>query len=91
MTAQHGFRRGAVRRDPVRAGGRGLVAAAGIVLIGVGAVLVIRTLTVSQLVGLAIWLAAAVVLHDAVWIPVVTASARMAARLRGLRRRARRG
>lgn len=91
MSAQRGARRGGVRGDPVRAGGRGLLAAAGIVLIGVGAVLLGHTLTVSQLVGLAVWLAAAVVLHDAVWIPLVTAGARTAARLRPDRRRTPRG
>ncbi|WP_136611444.1 hypothetical protein [Sinomonas albida] len=55
---------------------RTTIVAAGTVLIGVGAVLLATMLTVPQLVGLGVWLACAVVLHDGVWVPLVTAASR---------------
>lgn len=46
--------------------------ASGLAIAGVGIVLLIGTLRFEQLVGLAVWLACAIVLHDAVLVPVVT-------------------
>lgn len=46
--------------------------ASGLAIAGVGVTVLIGTLRFEQLVGLAIWLACAVVLHDAVLVPVVT-------------------
>ncbi|WP_077490990.1 hypothetical protein [Sinomonas mesophila] len=52
------------------------VVAVGAALTGVGIVLLAGMLTTPQLLGLGAWLAAAVLLHDGVWMPLVTAAAR---------------
>lgn len=51
---------------------RAVIAAAGLALIGVGGVFLVADLRLAQIVGVVAWLAAAVVLHDAVWVPTVT-------------------
>lgn len=64
--------------------------AAGAAFMTVGAVLLAGMLTFPQLVGLGVWLAAAVVLHDGVWVPLVTAASRAGGwARRELRRRTR--
>jgi hypothetical protein len=49
--------------------------ASGVAIAGVGIALLLGTLRFEQLVGLAIWLACSVVLHDGVLVPVVTVMA----------------
>jgi len=49
-----------------------LIGAAGAALIGLGGLYLVQDLRWAQLVGLVVWLAAAVVLHDAILVPVVT-------------------
>ncbi|TSI19541.1 hypothetical protein [Brevibacterium aurantiacum] len=54
-----------------------------LVLVGIGiasygAVLVLARFGLDQIIGLAIWLAAAVVLHDFILVPIVTLIARFA-------------
>lgn len=48
---------------------RAVLLAAGLVIIGVGVVLAWQRLTLGQLVGLAVWLACAIVVHDGVLAP----------------------
>ena len=49
------------------------IAVAGVTLIGVGGVFLVTDLRFGEIVGVIAWLAAAVVLHDAVLVPAVTA------------------
>ena len=53
-------------------GARRLVAAVGIALIGCGVVFFAIDLTVGEIAGVVVWLAGAVIVHDAVLVPVVT-------------------
>ena len=46
--------------------------AAGLVVAGVGVALLVGTLRFDQLIGLAVWLVCAIVLHDGVLVPVTT-------------------
>lgn len=48
------------------------IGALGAALIGVGGVFLVLDLQPVQIAGLVLWLAAAVVLHDAVLVPIVT-------------------
>jgi hypothetical protein len=52
---------------------RGLLIAAGLGLAGYGAVLLLTTLSPWQLVALALWLAAVVVVHDGLLAPLTSA------------------
>ncbi|MGJ4845418.1 hypothetical protein [Leifsonia sp. Le1] len=54
-------------------GARRLVAAVGIALIGCGVVFFAIDLTIGEIAGVVVWLAGAVIIHDAVLVPVVTA------------------
>ncbi|GAA2050132.1 hypothetical protein [Leifsonia soli] len=52
---------------------RRIIGALGLALIGTGIVFLVTDLRIAQIVGLMVWLAAAVVLHDAVLVPIETA------------------
>ncbi|MDQ4489405.1 hypothetical protein RBS60_04230 [Sinomonas sp. ASV486] len=60
---------------------RALAVLSGAAMVGVGGVLLLGSLALGQLVGLAVWLAAAVVVHDGVWVPTVTAAAKVGPRV----------
>ena len=49
-----------------------IVGASGLDLIGVGVVFLVLDLTVGEIAGLVVWLAAALVVHDGLLVPAVT-------------------
>ncbi|MGO4301589.1 hypothetical protein [Leifsonia sp. RAF41] len=51
---------------------RRIIGALGLALIGTGVVFLVVDLRIAQIVGVVVWLAAAVVLHDAVLVPIET-------------------
>ncbi|WP_431245633.1 hypothetical protein [Leifsonia xyli] len=52
---------------------RRIVGALGLALIGTGVVFLVVDLRIAQIAGVVVWLAAALVLHDAVLVPLETA------------------
>ena len=50
-------------------GSRVALSASGVALIAVGVVFAVRDLTIGEMAGVVLWLAAAVVLHDAIIVP----------------------